>query len=383
VHRYLLIIIETIISDVVQVAVLTPSFPRYEGDYHGVFIKELCDNLSKHVSLEIIAPRTRTQQPWRNDYSIHRFPYMPSSRMEFIAEATMKNASRMITACLPAYLASVYFQIIKTSAQLIHTHLAIPMGVLAAFNPRKTPQLITCHGSDITYPMEKPIYLPITQKTLRKADYVATVSNYIKEQAIKLGASPEKTETIYLGVDTDRFKPRKKNTITIGTLGRLVPEKNIDEIIYAAKILAEKTDFRFIIGGDGPDKNRLMKLASNLGVDALFLGRVHDPIRFHQNLDVFVLASKREGLSISLQEAMSCSAVPVTVDGFGCNEIIYDEINGYLYETGNHEMLAKRILDAIEKPSLGIEARNTIVQRFNSRKAAQRYLELYRELGIF
>ncbi|MCW4013775.1 MAG: glycosyltransferase [Candidatus Bathyarchaeota archaeon] len=366
-----------------QVAVLTPSFPRYKDDYHGVFIKELCDNLSKHVTLEIIAPRTRTLHPSTSNYQVHRFPYMPSQRMEYIAEATMKNASKLITACLPAYIASAYLQVLKNNAQLIHTHLAIPLGALAAINPRKTPQLITCHGSDITYPMENHFFLPITRRTLRKADHIATVSHYIKEQAIKLGAPPEKTETIYLGVDINRFTPKKDNeTVTIGTLGRLVREKNIDELLYAAKLLTEKTDFQLLIGGDGPEKHRLEKLASKLGIEAEFLGRVHDPAGFHQRLDVFVLASRREGLSISLQEAMSCGAVPVAVNGYGCKEILSDEANGYLYKTGDHEMLAQRILDAIENPSLGRDARTTIVQRFNSKNAAQRYLELYRELGI-
>jgi glycosyltransferase involved in cell wall biosynthesis len=266
---------------------------------------------------------------------------------------------------------------------LIHTHLAIPLGTLATFNPRKTPQLITCHGSDITYPIENPIYLPITRRTLRKANHIATVSDYIREQAIKIGAQPEKTETIYLGVDTARFKSKKDaQIITIGTLGRLVPEKNIAEMLQAARLLKEKTDFRLLIGGDGPDKNRLRNLASNLGVDAEFLGRVLDPVRFHQMLDVFVLASRHEGLSISLQESMSCGAVPVAVNGYGCNEIISDEVNGYLYESGNHEMLAQKISDAIENPSLGKQARTTIIKRFNSKKAVKRYLELYRELGI-
>jgi len=368
---------------VAHVAVLTPSFPRYRGDYHGAFIKELCDNLSKHVTLEVIAPRTRTLQPSTNNYPVHRFPYMPSPQMEYIAEATMKNASRLITACLPAYLISAYLQVLKTTAQLIHTHLAIPLGVLAAVNPRKTPQLITCHGSDITHPMEKPVYLPITRRTLRKADYIATVSNYIKEHAIKIGAPPEKIETIYLGVDINRFKPKKDNEkTTIGTLGRLVQEKNIDEILYAAKLLSEKTDFQLIIGGDGPDKHRLEKLALKLEIDAMFPGRVHDPVSFHQKLDVFMLASRREGLSISLQEAMSCGVVPVAVNGYGCNEIISNEVNGYLYKPGDTEMIARRMLDAIENPSLGREARTTIVQRFNSKTSTQRYLELYNELGI-
>ena len=235
-----------------QVTVLTPSFPRYPGDYHGVFIKDLCDRLSKHVSLYVIAPRTRTHSEINNTYPIHRFPYLPFQQMEYLAEETMKNAPTLNLTCLPAYLASAYHQIIRTQSMLIHTHLAIPLGTLAAHNPRKTPQLITCHGSDITYPTEHRLYQPITRRTLQKADHIVTVSNYIREKAIQLEANPKKTETIYLGVDTDRFKPKKQNQKpTIGTLGRLVPEKNIDELLHAAKYLQTKLDLHVKIGGDG------------------------------------------------------------------------------------------------------------------------------------
>ncbi len=367
-----------------QVAVLTPSFPRYKGDYHGVFIKHLCDRLSKHVSMTVIAPRTRTLEPASTAYPVNRFPYMPSRQMEYIAEVTIKNAPSLNKACLPAYLASAYLKLVASNVHLIHTHLAIPLGIIASINPRKTPQLITCHGSDITYPTENPIYLPITRRTLKKADYIATVSEYIRKRAINIGADPEKTETIYLGVNTNRFKPRKRsNEVTIGTLGRLVKEKHIDEILFAAKHLQNKMDFQIRIGGDGPDQDRLMKLASILDLDAEFTGRVLDPVGFHQSLDVFILASRREGLSISLQEAMSSGCASIVVDGYGCREIISDGVNGYIYPPDDYKILANKIQQAIDNRSMQRKARATIIEKFNSDQAEQRYLELYRRLGIF
>ena len=371
-------------SVVSRVTVLTPSFPRYNSDYHGAFIKSLCDELAKHVSLEVIAPRTKTLKPMNLAYPVKRFPYMPSQRMEYIAEATMKNAPRHILATLPSYLASAYVNIVSTNTNLIHTHLAIPLGFLAAHNPRKIPQLITGHGSDISYPLEKTHYRGITRKALRKADQIATVSDYIRHLAVKLGADPRKTKTIYLGVDVERFKPSRKTTsITIGTLGRLVPEKRIETIIYAAKMLEDKIEFKLRIGGDGPDQSRLMKLATKLHLNVEFTGRVLDPVAFHQSLDVFLLASRREGLSISLQEAMACGVVPVAVDAHGTREIIEDGVNGYLFNSDDPGMLAEKTIYAIENKELANKARESIVQRFNSKKATKKYLDLYRELGIF
>jgi len=375
--------IESNILSVSKVTVLTPSYPRYPGDYHGVFIKTLCDNMASHIRLEVIAPRTRTMKPIHKEYPVKLFPYMPTSKMEYIGEETMKNAPRGRLMALPAYLVSAYLKTVEARSDLIHTHLAIPLGLMAALNPKKTPQLITCHGSDITYPIENPVYRPLLRHTLRKADQIAPVSKYIESLAVKMGANPNKIKTIYLGVDVEKFKPaRKQRQMTVGTLGRLVPEKNIHELLYAIKLLEKQVDIKLRIGGDGPDQPRLMKLAEKLELDVDFPGRIHDPVSFHQGLDVFVLASNREGLSISLQEAMSCGVVPVAVDSCGCRELVEDGVNGYLFKSGDRQMFSEKILEAINNKEAGAKARETIVKHFNSETATIQYLDLYASLGM-
>ncbi len=154
-------------------------------------------------------------------------------------------------------------------------------------------------------------------------------------------------------------------------------------MLYAAKKLEEKIDFKLRIGGDGPDQQRLMRLANKLQLNAEFTGRIFDPVAFHQSLDVFVLASSREGLSISLQEAMACEVKPVAVKAYGTREIIEDGVNGYLYNPKDHVKMVEKILQAVENKEMPLRARETIIQRFNSKKATEKYLELYKELGIF
>ena len=175
-------------------------------------------------------------------------------------------------------------------------------------------------------------------------------------------------------MDVNKFKPLKsRNNLSIGTLGRQIPEKNIEIIIRAVKELSSRNDLKLKIGGDGPEQIRLMKLAGKLGVKTEFTGRVFNPRKFHQSLDVFVLASNREGLSLSLQEAMAC----------GCREIIVDEVNGFLFKAGDHKMLAIKINQAINSIDIDVNARKTIESRFNSESATKKYLEIYGGLGIF
>jgi glycosyltransferase involved in cell wall biosynthesis len=215
---------------------------------------------------------------------------------------------------------------------------------------------------------------------------VTAVSDYVRGLAVSLGADSEKTETVYLGVDTERFKPvpgvRGGDKVTVGTLGRLVPEKNVDDILHALKAVEQSVDVRLLVGGDGPRLDHLKSLAHELRLkDVEFTGRVTDAAGFHRGCDIFVLASTREGLSVSLQEAMSSGCVPVAVNGYGCRELITHGRDGLLFEPRNVEDLASRIVEAANSPRLGAEARATIRRRFNIDRNYRRYLEIYREMA--
>lgn len=361
-----------------SITVLTPCFPRFNGDFHGVFVKELCDNLSKEVDLNVLAPRTKTLDTLSTHYSVERFPYLPKQWMENLPEATMKGVSITRLLELPFYMLGAQRALNKQSPSLVHSHLAIPLGILGALNQK--PSVLTCHGSDLTLPLKEKRYLPFTKLALQKTSKVIPVSKYLEQIALKLGASPEKTRTIYLGVDPDRFTPRQTRHLTIGTLGRLVPQKNIEDFLHAACNLEKKYDFTLRIGGEGASRGYLETIASKLDLKVEFTGAILDPVAFHQSLDIFVLCSTSEGLSISLQEAMSCGVTPVAVNTCGCPELITNRLNGYMYEPRNIQDLTSKLEEAIHT-RLGDKARRTIKHRFNSKENSKQYLEIYQELG--
>jgi glycosyltransferase involved in cell wall biosynthesis len=369
-----------------RVLVFTPSYPRYSGDYHGSFIRDLCTRLAKHVDLTVLAPRSRTMVASTDGFPVHRYPYLPWRGAELVAESTLVDAPASHIAQLPMYLASAYLHLVKEGFDVVHTHMAIPQGLLAVHNPRRTRNLVTCHGSDCTLPATRPILRPLTGRALRGAHRVTAVSDHVRGLAVSLGADDEKTETVYLGVDTERFKPgtgvRDGDKVTVGTLSRIVSEKNIGDILHALKIVERSVDVRLLVGGDGPCLDRLKSLAHTLRLkDVEFLGRVTDPAGFHRRCDVFVLASTREGLSVSLQEAMSSGCVPVAVDGHGCRELIMHGRDGLLFEPRDVDDLASKMVEAANSPRLGAQARETILNRFNIDRNHRRYLEIYREMA--
>jgi glycosyltransferase involved in cell wall biosynthesis len=251
---------------------------------------------------------------------------------------------------------------------------------------------VTCHGSDCTLPCTDPVYRPFARLALRRADRIVAASHFIRDLAVSLGAPAERVEVIYLGIETSRFMPsdeeslREKmgipaDAIVVGSLGRLVPEKRVEDLLMAAPKVSGETDVHFIIGGDGPHRPHLERLADNLGVaNVSFLGEVRDAARFHRLCDVFVLASVREGLSTALQEAMATGCVPVAVNGFGCPEIVSEGENGFLFEPGDVGGLTEKILQAASNLDLGRRARETIEQRFDTDKNARRYVEIYHDI---
>ncbi|MBN2336225.1 glycosyltransferase [Candidatus Bathyarchaeota archaeon] len=368
-----------------RVLAFTPSYPRYRGDYHGGFVRDLCTRLSRHVDLSVLAPRSRTMGDTSDGYPVTRFPYLPWRGAELVAESTMVDAPASHLVQLPMYLASAYLHRVKDRFDVVHTHLAIPLGFLSVHSPRGTPNVITCHGSDCMLPLVNPGIRPFARDALRRADRVVAVSDHVMRMAVSLGADAEKTETLYLGVDTGRFKPtqrRSREKLTVGTLGRLVSQKNVEDILHATAAIESKVDVKIIVGGDGPQMSRLKELAGSLGLqDIEFMGRVHDPVGFYRRCDVFVLASTSEGLSVSLQEAMSTGCVPVAVDGYGCGELVEHGVNGLLFKPRDAQGLAQKILEAAERPGLGAEARRIIMSRFDADKNYRRYLEIYRELA--
>ena len=373
-----------------RVLTVTPSFPRFKGDYHGRFIHDHCNALHESgVRVKVLAPRSRSTCPFSTPFEVDRFPSMLTKRIELLPERTMKGAPVSHLAQIPPYLASAYIRLMAQATDIIQAHWAIPLGFIAALLPRKTPIVVTCHGSDCTLALSNPWLRPLVRKTLSRAEKVVAVSDYIRRIAISLGA--QDVEVIFLGVDTEKFRPPvDKNGLReqmglpvdrpiVGTLGRLVRDKRISDFIEAAGLIAEETNAIFLIGGTGPEEARLRFLAKGRD-DIVFLGEVYDPVGFHGLCDVSVLASVREGLSISLQEAMATACVPVASDGVGCRELVRDGENGFLFQSGDVPGLAQGILKALDNPSLGMRARKTIQDGFDIRENVLKYIKLYERL---
>ena len=148
-----------------------------------------------------------------------------------------------------------------------------------------------------------------------------------------------------------------KEKPVIISAGRLAQQKNYSLLLKAFAIVRQKLDARLIIlGEDGPDRQNLESLISELGIEkeVSLPGFSPNPWSSFAKADVFVLSSQEEPFGLVLVEAMACGIPVVATDaiGGGPKTILEAGKNGILVPQGDVEALSKNILDVIVNKDL-------------------------------
>ena len=137
--------------------------------------------------------------------------------------------------------------------------------------------------------------------------------------------------------------------------GLLLPIKGYEKAIQVArKVFDECPDWKWIICGEGPERNHLEELIreNNLQENLILKGTVQNMEEQYQKAAMFVMTSQMEGLPMVLLEAKSWGLPLVSFDIMtGPSDIIQDGVNGYLIEEGNIDEMAERIVELIKEDS--------------------------------
>jgi glycosyltransferase involved in cell wall biosynthesis len=170
----------------------------------------------------------------------------------------------------------------------------------------------------------------------------------------------------------------------IGTLCNLRAEKNVEMFLQAARqVQLTFPESRFVIVGDGPERERLQRLADELGLSGavLFLGDRGDVSDLLGALDLFVLTSRTESFPNAILEAMSvgCPAVATLVGGVA--ELVREGENGFLVPPGESGTLAERIIELLRDPArrqaMGRAGRLRVKREFLAGQVSKRLQDLY------
>jgi glycosyltransferase involved in cell wall biosynthesis len=200
--------------------------------------------------------------------------------------------------------------------------------------------------------VENLIHRHLLKKTMLDSDHVVAVSEFVKESyADDLGIDNEVISVIYNGIEVSDVKSR--NSVDGSRLlyvGRLVPEKGVDVLLKAIKLLERQGIIvEADIIGDGDARGDLEKLAREQEISerVIFHGIVMEKDSFFNKDGIFVCPSIcPEAFGISILEAMSNGLICVASRVGGIPEILEEDRQGILFEAGSPEALTEAIIDA-------------------------------------
>ena len=131
-------------------------------------------------------------------------------------------------------------------------------------------------------------------------------------------------------------------------VGELSARKNQEFLIRAhAEIKMHIPEAVLWLVGEGDARSSLERLAEELGVSdsVLFLGRRENACDYMRAADLYVSASRIEGMPFNLIEAMGCSRTVLASGVKGHRDLIEDGVSGYLYRLGDQKGYVRRVLE--------------------------------------
>ncbi|MDZ7611995.1 MAG: glycosyltransferase family 4 protein [Candidatus Moranbacteria bacterium] len=285
---------------------------------------------------------------------------------------------------------------LRNKYAFVNTQFVLPTGPLGFLISKifRLKNILSIHGGDIYDPSLKRsphrhrFLKKIVQFLFSQADVIVAQSSNTKNNAISHYSPKNEIKIIPLPYEKTNLSKKSRDELGlkgdekyIVGIGRMVKRKGFEYFIEALSKLDKNV--KGIIIGEGPEKEKLLKLADKKGAkNKLILpGFVSDEEKFHYlcNSDVFVLSSLHEGFGIVLQEAMEAGLPIVATNNGGQVDFIEEGKNGYLVEPKNAEKLAEKIEEILfNKDTREKMTKNNLkkIDDFNLENIADLYLKL-------
>lgn len=234
----------------------------------------------------------------------------------------------------------------------------------------------------------------LAHRCLLRIDAWQSISLRIADALIARGVPAARIAAIPNAVDTARFATLGRTAAAGGPrfvfVGRLVPEKGLETLIDAfADLLSQHPDARLRIVGTGPLREALaQQVARNeIAAGVEFAGHREDVEAVLAEADFGVLPSHIEGLSNTLLECMAAGLPMLASRVSGSEDLVRDDVNGWLFEPGDRGGLARALLAAARLPAgardaMGQRARDSVERHAGLDSVINRLLRLYRHGGV-
>ncbi len=191
---------------------------------------------------------------------------------------------------------------------------------------KREPLIVTWHEfwGDYWYDYlgRKGIMGKIIERIVCKlSNHVIAVSDKVRRELRGAGVKEVDIEVVPNGIDMHLIDGTlgADEGFDILFVGRLIKDKNVDVLLRSLKNVGEDGEITCGIIGEGPEKNRLIELAVQLGIENRvkfmgFMDRYEDVISYMKSSRIFVSPSTREGFGITVLEAMACGMPVITTN---------------------------------------------------------------------
>ncbi|MEO7560705.1 MAG: TIGR04063 family PEP-CTERM/XrtA system glycosyltransferase [Nitrosospira sp.] len=230
------------------------------------------------------------------------------------------------------------------------------------------------HGTSREWGIRYRLTRALESYALRRVDAITTICEGLRGDILGRGIAPEKVTVIPNAVNIENFSTGESpdlqlakdlgldGRLVLGFIGSFYAYEGLTVLLRALPaMLSSNPDIRILLVGGGPQEQELKALAMQLGLQdkVTFTGRVpHDQVQRYYNLiDVLVYPRLRMRLTdlvtpLKPLEAMAQGRLVVASDVGGHLELIQDGETGILFEAGDPDALAAKVLNLLSRPDL-------------------------------
>jgi len=204
--------------------------------------------------------------------------------------------------------------------------------------------------------------------------------------------------TIPLGVDTELFHPKRRDTewkTEVGAgasdpvalyVGRLAGEKGLDVLIEALPRLAASAKLKLVVIGEGHMRERLERISRESPEQLKLLSYERDPkklARAYASADLYLAPFPYETFGLAAAEALACGTPAIGANSGGLRDLLSDTVCGRLFKPGDAEDLARIVLEVLDEDLdyLGKRARELVEERYSWDRTFGEMVALYQQLA--
>lgn len=328
-------------------------YPAFEGDYRGIFIRQMVRDLE--------------------------------ARGITVKKAVKTSPS--VVGYIPFYWRSLLLER-DSSLDIMQAEYIPHSSIIPVFLKRRNiPLVLKFHGDDARiYPFRNPFNRALTRTMLNGADHIITSSEEIRRILIGIGGDPQRMTSIHTGVDPVFFAPGSRSDAraalhlvesrtTFVFVGRLHPWKGVPEIIRVAQACPGSL---FVLIGPG--------VVPEHPENCIFPG-VLEPEYVRTWLhaaDCMLLPTHTEAVPTSVMEAFACGIPAITTDIGGCPEIVEAGINGLMVPVNNIHALKEAVIwmhsHQQERIDMGRRARKTATEKYDHNVLIEKLMSVHRNL---